>query len=75
VKFCKIKNKKKLFVKIVERLSLGTENLNSILGSKNCIFNKTHIGHYSGLKKKEKKFKIFFDYSKRQTSPFVTNLY
>jgi len=55
-----LKEKVKYLIKIVSKFSMGTSNLNVLLGSQNCVFNKACINFQDGFKKKVKKFKIFF---------------
>jgi len=47
-------------MKIVARLMFETENLNVILESQICIFNKDGIGYQFCFHKKGRKFKSFF---------------
>jgi len=42
------------------KLSMGTTNLNVILGSQNCVFEKAGIGYQIGFQGKQKKFSSFF---------------
>jgi len=39
---------------------MGTVNLNALLGSQNCVFEKADIGYQAGPNGKQKLFKIFF---------------
>jgi len=55
--------------------SLGTTNLNSILGSQNCVFKKVGIGYKNIFQKKVKRFNNFFNYIKMKASLLVTCLY
>jgi len=40
--------------------SMSTTNLNAILGSQNCVFEKDGIGYQIGFQGKERKYNIFF---------------
>jgi len=42
------------------KLSMGTTNLNVILGSQNCVFEKAGIGYQIGFQGKQKKLSSFF---------------
>jgi len=59
-------------IKTISKFSKGTANLNALLGSQNCVFNKANIRFQDGFKKKEKKFKNSFNQSMKTTSPFVS---
>jgi len=54
---------------------MGTANLNALVGSQNCVFNKASIHFQDGFKKKAKKFKSFFNQRIKSTSPFVSCFY
>ena len=60
-----LQEKVKYSFKTTSKISLGTANLNVILGSQNCVFNKANIGYQFGSHRKQKKFNNFFKYSKR----------
>jgi len=62
-------------LKATSKLSIGIANLKAILGSQNCVFNKAGIGYKTIFRKKVKTFNCFFNYNKRETSPFVTYFY
>jgi len=47
-----LQNKVKYFIKTASKLSMGTTNLNAILGSQNCVFNKACIGYQCGIQGK-----------------------
>jgi len=57
------------------KLSMGTTNLNVILGSQNCVFEKAGIGYQISFQGKQKKFSSFFKSNEQQFSPFMTCLY
>jgi len=40
---------------IASNLSMGTTNLNAILGSQNCVFEKASIGYQMGFQGKKNK--------------------
>jgi len=40
--------------------SMGTTNLNAILGSQNCVFEKVGIGYQIGFQGRERKYSSFF---------------
>jgi len=67
--------KEKYLVKTSSKLALGTANLNVILGSQNCMFDKAGIGYKPKFQKKTRKFNSFFKYNKKHTSPFQTCFY
>ena len=71
VKFCKVN----YLIKIVSKLSMGTENLNALLGSQDCVFNKAGIGFQEGFPKKVKKFSSFFYHGSTSYSSPVTCFY
>ena len=41
------------------KLSMGTANLNALLGSQNCVFEKADIGYQAGPNGKQKLFHNF----------------
>ena len=50
---CKVLEAKvKYFVKTPSKLAKGTSNLNAVLGSQNCVFDKAGIGFKPMFKKK-----------------------
>jgi len=57
------------------KLSIGTANLNAILGFQNCAFEKAGIGNQCDFKGKQKKFSSFFKSNEQQFSPFMTCFY
>jgi len=46
-----LQNKVNYLITTASRLSMCIANLNAILGSRNCIFEKAGIGYQTGLKK------------------------
>jgi len=57
------------------KLSMGTTNLNALLGSQNCVFKKAGIGYQTGPKGKQKLFNNFFKGSGSQSSQSITCFY
>jgi len=55
-----LQGKVNYLIKTVSKLSMGIANLNALLGSQNCVFNKADIGFQEGFRKKMKKFNSFF---------------
>jgi len=54
---------------------MGTTNLNELLGSQNCVFEKAGIGYQTGPKGKQKLFNNFFKSSGSQSSQSITCFY
>ena len=67
--------KVKYLVKTSFKLAKGTTNLNVVLGSQNCVFDKAGIGFKPMFKKKTRKFSSFFKTSCQHTSHFQTCFY
>jgi len=44
---------------------MGTANLNAILGSQNCVFEKAGIGYQFGFQGKQRKYSSFFKKNKQ----------
>ena len=57
------------------KLSMGTANLNVILGSQNCVFEKAGIGYQIGFQRKQKKYNSFFKTDAQQLSSPLTCFY
>jgi len=55
-----LKAKVKYLVKSSSKLAMGTTNLNVVLGSQNCVFEKDRIGFKPMFKMKTRKFSSFF---------------
>jgi len=70
-----LQKKANYFITTTSKLSMGTVNLNVILGSQNCVFEKVGIGYPSGFQGKRKKFSSFFKTNEQQFSPFMTCFY
>jgi len=67
--------KVKFLVKISSKLAMGTKNLNVVLGSQNCVFDKAGIAFKPLFKKKTRKFSSFFKTSSQHTLRFQTCFY
>jgi len=67
--------KVKYLVKTCSKLAMGMKNLNVVLGSQNCVFDKVGIGFKSMFKKKTRKFSSFFKTGSHHTSHFQTCFY
>jgi len=67
--------KVKYLVKTSSKLDMGTKNLNVVLGSQNCVFEKAGIGFKLMFKKKIRKFSSFFKTSNQHTSRFQSCFY
>ena len=73
---CDVLQKKiNYLITTASKLSMGTANLNAILGSQNCVFEKVGIGYQCGFQGKQKKFSSFFQANEQQFSPFMTCFY
>ena len=55
-----LQNKVNYLITIASKLSMGTANLNAILGSQNCVFQMAGTGYQCGFQGKQKKFSSFF---------------
>ena len=47
-----LQNKVNYLITTASRLSIGTANLNAILGSQNSVFEETGIGYQTGFQRK-----------------------
>ena len=47
-----LQNKVNYLISTASKLSMGTSNLNALLGSQNCVFEKAGIGYQTGPKGK-----------------------
>jgi len=70
-----LQGKVNYLIKTVSKLSMGTANLNALLGSQNCVFNKAGIGFQKGFLEKVKKFSSFFYHGSTSYSSRVTCFY
>jgi len=57
------------------KLSMGTTNLNAILGSQNFVFEKAGIGYQIGFQGKQRKYNSFFKTNYQQFSSPITFFY
>jgi len=69
-----LQNKVNYLITIASRHSMGTANLNAILGSENCVFEKVGIGYQTGFQRKQK-YSSFFKIDAQQFSPPLTCFY
>jgi len=69
-----LQKKVNYLINTASKLSMGTANLNAILGSQNCVFEEADIGYQCDFQGKQKKFRSFFK-SNEQSSPFMTCFY
>jgi len=70
-----LQNKVNYLITTASRLSMGTANLNAILGSQNCGFEKAGIGYQTGFQRKQKKYNSFFKIDAQQFSSPLTYFY
>jgi len=70
-----LQEKVKYVIEIVAKFSKETTNLNALLVSKNCSFNKTGLGYKPIFQRKVKKYNNFFSYNEIKTSPFESYFY
>jgi len=70
-----LQNKVNYLISTASKLSRGTSNLNALLGSQNCVFEKAGIGYQTGPKGNQKLFNNFFKGSGSQSSQSITCFY
>jgi len=71
IKNCEVVQAKvKYLMKTSSKQALGTTNLNVLLGSQNCLFDKAEIGYKPMFEKKTKRFSSFFKHISQHISPF-----
>jgi len=70
-----LQNKVNYLITTASRLSMGTANLNAILGSQNCVFEKAGIGYQTGFQRKQKKYSSFLKIDVQQFSSPLTYFY
>jgi len=70
-----LESKVKVLVKTSSKLAMRTTNLNALLGSQNCVFDKAGIGFKPLFKKETRKFSSFFKTGNQHTSRFQTCFY
>ena len=73
---CEVLQKKvKYLITTASKLTMGTANLNAILGTQNCVFEKAGIGHQPNFPRKQKKYSSFFETNTKQLSQPITCFY
>jgi len=73
---CEVLQKKvNYLITIASKLTMGTTNLNAIMGSQNCVFEKAGIGHQPNFPRKKKKYSSFFETNTKQFSQPITYFY
>jgi len=75
VKNAVLQSKESYLISTASKLSMGTSNLNALLGSQNCVFEKTGIGYQAGPKGKQKLFNNFFKGFGSQPSKSIACFY
>jgi len=70
-----LQNKVNYLVSTTSKLSMGTTNLNALLGTENCVFEKAGIGYQISPKGKQKLFNNFFKGSRSQSLQSITCFY
>jgi len=70
-----LRNKVNYLITTASILSMGTANLNAILGSQNCVFEKASIDYQTGFQTKQKKYSSFFKTYAQQLSSPLTCVY
>jgi len=75
-KNCGVLQKKvNYLITIASKLTMGTANLNAILGSQNCVFEKARTRHQPNFPRKQKKYNSFFKTNTKQFSQPITCFY
>ena len=70
-----LQEKVKYLITTSSKLTMGTANLNAILGTQNCVFERAGIGYQPNFPRKQKKYSSFFKSSTRQFSQPITCFY
>jgi len=70
-----LQRKVNYLITTASKVSMGITNLNAILGSQNCVFEKAGIGYQTDFQGKQKKFSSLFKSNEQQFSPFMTCSY
>ena len=70
-----LQNKVNYLITTTSKLSMGTTNLNAILGSQNCIFEKADIGYQPNFQRKQNKYNSFLKTNDKQISHQMTCYY
>jgi len=73
---CEVLQKKvNYLITTASKLTMGIANLNAILGSQKCVFEKAGIGHQPNFPRKQKKHSSFFETNAKQFSQPITCFY
>jgi len=73
---CEVLQKKvKYLITTASKLTMGTANLNAILSSQNCVFEKVGIGYQPNFPRKQKMYSRFFETNTKQFSQPITCFY
>ena len=70
-----LQNKVNYLVTTTSKPSMGTANLNTILGSQNCVFEKADIGYQTNFQGKQKKYNNFSTIDAQHISIPMTYFY
>jgi len=70
-----LQSKVSYLISTASKLSMGTTNLNALLGSQNCVFEKAGIGYHVGPNGKQKLFNNLFKGSGSQSSQSIAYFY
>jgi len=70
-----LQKKVNYLINTASKLTMGTANLNVILGSQNCVLEKAGIGHQPNFPRKQKKYSSFFETNTKQFSQPITCFY
>jgi len=70
-----LQKKVNYLITTASKLSMGIANLNAILGSQNCVFEKAGIVYQIGVKGKQRKYNSFFKTNQQQFSFSLTCFY
>jgi len=70
-----LQKKVNYLITTASKLTMGTTNLNAIMGSQNCVFEKTGIRHQPNFPRKQKKYSSFFETNTKQFSQPITCFY
>jgi len=70
-----LQKKVNYLITIASKLTMGTTNLNAILGSQNYVFENARIRHQPNFPRKQKKYSSFFETNTKQFSQPITCFY
>ena len=70
-----LQSKMSYLISTASKFSMGTTNLNALLGWQNCVFEKAGIGYQAGPNGKQKLFNNFFKGSGSQSSQSIACFY